>query len=223
MSTPSTSSAGNEGPFTLVAPASPQDGPWHGGPQGDFSAGAVETVFLVRRRRISGPRDLGLLVAATPNGRGGACVHIELRDLENPLERGLSFRVPASQLIADDEFGYANPQWSELILARLCEYANRLYRDRVALLAGEGFIGEQVNYSDPENAIVVLRDRGCEIHDEPAIRRLVEADPGPLFYGSIDFDEHGADWAHGGGPWIERIQRQALNAGALTEPRETSR
>jgi len=216
MSTPSTSSAGNEGPFTLMPPASPQDGPWHGGPQGDFPAGAVETVFLVRRRRISGPKDLGLLVAATPNGRGGACVHIELRDLENPLERGVSFRVPASQLIADDEFGYANPQWSELILARLCEYANQLYRDRVALLAGEAFLSETVDYSDPENGIALLVDRGGQIHDEPAIRRLLEADPGTTYYGNLDLDAEGHDWDHGGGRWIDRIESQARQAGGLT-------
>jgi hypothetical protein len=223
MSTPSTPTSGGE-PFTLIPPASPEEATLLGGPQGDFPAGAVERVFLQRRRRISGPNDLGLLVRAVPDSRGGGVVHIELRELAGaPVERGVSVTVVPSLLIADDEFGFDKPQWSEVVLTRLCEFANRLYRDRVALLTGEEFIRERIDYSDPDNALALFRARGCEIHDEAVIRKLIAADPGPLFYGSVDLDEHGDDWAHGGGRWIERIQHRALDAGALTEPPETSR
>jgi hypothetical protein len=224
MSTPSTSPAANEEPFTLTPPASPADATLPGGPQADAPAGAVERVFLQRGRRIAGPSELALLVRAVPF-RGGTSVQVELRDPESTggAQRALSVIVEPSLLITDDEFGFANPQWSELVLARLCEYANQLYRDRVALRTGEEFIGERIEYSDPDEGIALLRARGCEIHDADAIRKLIAADPGPLFYGSVDLDEHGHDWAHGGGRWIERIQRRALDAGALSEPPETSR
>jgi hypothetical protein len=215
MSTPSTPTHDGDEPFTLTSPASPDAVRLLGGPQGDQPAGAVARVFLQRGGRISGPSDLVLAVHAIPYF-GTAAVQIELHEREptTQVHRVLTVIVASTLLVTDCEFRRAD--WAELILARLCRYANALYRDRAALVAGEEFIRERIDYSKPEHAIALLRARGCEIHDEPALRRLVERDPGPLFYGSIDLDEHGDNWAHGGGRWLDRIQRQAREAGALS-------
>lgn len=213
-------------PFTLTPPANPQDAVLYGGRQGDQPAGAIERVHLQRLGRIVGPDTVRLFVEAIPHGRSAA-VRVELRDRQpspDGPQHAVTHIIDPGELIAQEHFSYEahfrSPHWSERILAGLCQIANALYRQRAALLAGEAFIRETVDYRDPESALALLRDRGCEIHDAAAVRALVEADPGLTYYGTLDLDENGDSWERSGGPWIDAITAKAAKAGALTEPPE---
>jgi hypothetical protein len=223
-----TTTGRGDGPvFTLTPPATPEDAVLKGGPQGDQPAGAIERVYLQRHGRINGPDDVQLFVQAIPDECLGVAVQVELRDVNfspGGRRRAVSHIVAPGTLIRPEHLRYeaqfAGPTWSERILTGLCAFANTLHSEREALRAGEAFVRETVDYRNPDNALEILRARGCEIHNEAAVRALVEGDPGPTYYGSLDLDENGESWERGGGRWIDRISRQAAEAGALTEPPE---
>jgi hypothetical protein len=108
------------------------------------------------------------------------------------------------------------PDWSLRAIERLGAQANRLLETLRALQVGERRLQDEVDYRDPAAVIGLFEDRGCEIHDEDAIRRLVEQDPGPIYYGDIDLGDDGHDWAHGGGRWANQLEASAGRLGALT-------
>lgn len=162
--------------------------------------------------------------------RGPSGVHLELAgcDLSAPEkirillsddgtqcdERAITTIVNIAPYTDAGEQGFRT--WATAALEQVAERANRLLPTLNALVVGEERQRSEVNYSDPAHALELLRDRGCEIHDENEIHRLVEQDPGPTYYGDIDLGDDGHNWEHGGGRWADRIEAAAARQGALT-------
>jgi hypothetical protein len=104
------------------------------------------------------------------------------------------------------------------IVGQLVGIANDLIGALRALKLGKARIDGEVDYSDPENLIVLLENRDCEVLDPAAVEALVAAEPGPFVYGDLDLCDHGGTWENSGARWANNLERRPAEQGAIKCP-----
>jgi hypothetical protein len=154
----------------------------------------------------------------------GVCI-----DCEQSCSRGLQrLRIVLSNVHDRDRVGVSrsfhlreiisDPESAEslaLAIGRIIAHANELLPALLALKLGTDRIEQEVDYRDPKNLLLLLEDRGCTILDEPALARVVDEDPGPIYYGDLDLSDDGRSWDLSGGPWADRLEAKLVQLGAI--------
>lgn len=164
---------------------------------------------------LRGPQAVELAVQATGQGESEAVRLLLTARLAPGRERTLTATFAPATFTA----GHADSdQWPLRALSAMLRATRPLVDSIRALRVGEMRLRQEIDYRKPAAALRLLRDRECEIHDAAAIRRIVEENPGPLYYGDLDLDEDGNCWELGGARWANQIEARAAELGALTPP-----